>query len=357
MLRVAAVAAGTPDPRLLRAVYSGLPRSPLGVVHGARAAASRDMSGSSVGAWAIRRHPCLSGLPALSSPLFAPALQAIAAVAARGRGGAAPLPAPLPLATGARPFFTRFAQHRQLQSLEKEAAAAPGDAVRQAAYLKKLNTHDPEAVLSRVDSQQYALNQVSPALRPADPHAAVGAPVRPQLPARPPLADRTRAQDGLIEYVKALVLVGRFDRNDLAHVNRLAESNGLPDFPLSLAGNLAASQRAGAGGAGPAGAQVGYGNAAGGAGARFTPGGMGAAGGQGAGGTSANPLLISMAEPSMKEQLWKTVRTLAMAYFLLLGITTIMEERGLSRSSTAQHSVTQAAESSKTFKDVVHPKP
>ena len=54
--------------------------------------------------------------------------------------GAAPLPAPLPLATGARPFFTRFAQHRQLQSLEKEAAAAPGDAVRQAAYLKKLNT-------------------------------------------------------------------------------------------------------------------------------------------------------------------------------------------------------------------------
>ena len=140
MLRAAAAAAGTPDPRLLRAVSSGLPRGPLGVVHGARAAASRDMSGSSVGAWAIRRHPCLSGLPALSSPLFAPALQAIAAVPARGRGGAAPLPAPLPLATGARPFFTRFAQHRQLQSLEKEAAAAPGDAVRQAAYLKKLNT-------------------------------------------------------------------------------------------------------------------------------------------------------------------------------------------------------------------------
>jgi hypothetical protein len=50
---------------------------------------------------------------------------------------------------GARTFFTRFAQQRQLQSLEKDAAAYPGDAAKQAEYLKKLNTHDPEAVLRR----------------------------------------------------------------------------------------------------------------------------------------------------------------------------------------------------------------
>jgi len=46
---------------------------------------------------------------------------------------------------GARPFFTRFAQQRQLQSLEKDASAYPSDAIKQAEYLKSLNTHDPEA--------------------------------------------------------------------------------------------------------------------------------------------------------------------------------------------------------------------
>ena len=58
----------------------------------------------------------------------------------------APHPATRPRA---RTFFTRFAQQRQLQSLEKEAAAYPSDAAKQAEYLKKLNTHDPEAVLRR----------------------------------------------------------------------------------------------------------------------------------------------------------------------------------------------------------------
>ncbi|EKX37093.1 hypothetical protein GUITHDRAFT_89772 [Guillardia theta CCMP2712] len=69
-------------------------------------------------------------------------------------------------------------------------------------------------------------------------------------------------------------------------------------------------------------------------------------------GTSKDPLLISMAEPSFKQQIWRTVRTLAMAYLLLLGITTIMEERGISRGLTSSN-VAQAVDSSKTFKDVV----
>ena len=38
---------------------------------------------------------------------------------------------------------------------------------------------------------------------------------------------------------------------------------------------------------------------------------------------------VAMAEPSSKEQVLRTLRTLAGAYFLLLAITTIMEERGL----------------------------
>ena len=42
-----------------------------------------------------------------------------------------------------------------------------------------------------------------------------------------------------------------------------------------------------------------------------------------------------------------------MAYLLLLGITTIMEERGLSKSNSSNTPVSQAAESTKRFKDVV----
>ena len=159
------------------------------------------------------------------------------------------------------------------------------------------------AVLRRVESQRYAMNQ-----------------------------------DGLIEYIKALVLLGRFDRNDLQNVNRMAQANGLQDVRFTMPEALAAG-----GGGGAPSMQQGYANAAA---AR-----AGSAGGRG--GTHKDPLLIAMAEPSFQQQMWKTARTLAMAYLLLLGITTIMEERGLSRGSSTQHSVAQAAESSKTFKDVV----
>jgi ATP-dependent metalloprotease len=64
---------------------------------------------------------------------------------------------------------------------------------------------------------------------------------------------------------------------------------------------------------------------------------------------------VAMAEPSAKEQVWRTLRTLAIAYLLLLGITTIMEERGLVKgiSSGSDMGSTKPAESTKTFADVV----
>jgi hypothetical protein len=64
---------------------------------------------------------------------------------------------------------------------------------------------------------------------------------------------------------------------------------------------------------------------------------------------------VAMAEPSSKEQVWRTLRMLAGAYLLLLGITTIMEERGLVKgiSSGGEMGSNKAAESTKTFKDVV----
>lgn len=277
-----------------------------GSVFSNRAAASRLLG--------LRTRSLSAGGMLLSQALVGPTSRAM--LAGGPCGGAS-------TGMGARPFFTRFAQQRQLQSLEKDATSYPGDAIKQAEYLKKLNAHDPEAVLRRVESQQYTINQ-----------------------------------DGLIEYIKALVLLGRFDRNDVQHVNRIAEANGLSDFRLSSMPDLTQaggspamnmSQMGFGNIPGPRGGMGGMGMGGGGMGGT----GAGAYGAGGWGGTHKEPVLISMAEPSMQQQVWKTVRTLAMAYLLLLGITTIMEERGLSRGSASQHSVTQAAESTKTFKDVV----
>ena len=73
------------------------------------------------------------------------------------------------------------------------------------------------------------------------------------------------------------------------------------------------------------------------------------AGGTGGGGQAVH---VAMAEPTPKEQVFRTLRTLAAAYLLLLGITTIMEERGLVKgmSSGSEMGSSKAAESTKTFK-------
>ena len=88
-----------------------------------------------------------------------------------------------------------------------------------------------------------------------------------------------------------------------------------------------------------------------GAGGAF-PRGAGSGGGEGDMGGMVH---VAMTEPSAKDQLWLTLRTLAAAYLLLLGITTIMEERGLVKgiSMGGDMRSNQPAESSKTFKDVV----
>ncbi|EKX38208.1 hypothetical protein GUITHDRAFT_144422 [Guillardia theta CCMP2712] len=62
---------------------------------------------------------------------------------------------------------------------------------------------------------------------------------------------------------------------------------------------------------------------------------------------------VAMAEPSAKDQVWRTIRILAGAYLFLLGLTTIMEERGLARGMMSNYEAVKPAESTKTFKDVV----
>jgi len=65
------------------------------------------------------------------------------------------------------------------------------------------------------------------------------------------------------------------------------------------------------------------------------------------------PIVVAMTESSFKNQVWSTIRMMAVAYVLLLGVTTFMEEQGLSRTATQQHDVTKASHSTKTFSDVV----
>lgn len=48
-------------------------------------------------------------------------------------------------------------------------------------------------------------------------------------------------------------------------------------------------------------------------------------------GTSKNPLYMMQAEPTVRSQIWRTVRTLAVMFVIISGLGALMEERGLSR--------------------------
>jgi hypothetical protein len=62
--------------------------------------------------------------------------------------------------------------------------------------------------------------------------------------------------------------------------------------------------------------------------------GVGAGAGAGASGSThgyQDPMFVTMAEPSTRSEIWATLRVLAGAYVFLLVITTIIEERGMTR--------------------------
>ena len=143
------------------------------------------------------------------------------------------------------------------------------------------------------------------------------------------------------EYIKALVLLGRFDRTRMSDV-------------ASVAGNARGPSTAGAGlGVGGGQSMPGFqGSSTGGGG-----GGGGGGGFEGDLGSRKEPLLVAMAEPGLKQQLWKTLRAFATAYLVLLGISTVMEERGFmkggSSAAVSKEVAATSTKSNKTFKDVV----
>ena len=64
--------------------------------------------------------------------------------------------------------------------------------------------------------------------------------------------------------------------------------------------------------------------------------GLGAASGAGGAagaalGSAKNPVYMMQAEPTARAQLWRTIRTLALALLIMSGVGALVEERGLSR--------------------------
>ena len=233
---------------------------------------------------------------------------------------------------------------RVLARLEREADAFPHDAERQLVLLKGLNQEgsvsSAEKVVRRFESGQFA----------ADGQAEV-------------------------EYVKALVRTGRLE-------SRAEEHGGLASLlseqHAAAAAAAAAGTEAYAADAGrsmasrtgryalgpeytpPSSADIAGGSAPGSglsrsaaAGALPSTGARRAAAGT-AGGSADEPLVVSLAEPTFRAQLWKTVRTLGTVFLLMSGLGALMEERGLSRGIGLQQEVQpeEGSKNTKRFDDV-----
>lgn len=69
-------------------------------------------------------------------------------------------------------------------------------------------------------------------------------------------------------------------------------------------------------------------------------------------GSAKQPLYVMQAEPTMMAQMWKTLRTLGVAFLVLSGLGALMEEKGLSRGILANPDMKPNTESTTKFADV-----
>lgn len=199
-----------------------------------------------------------------------------------------------------------------MKRLLDEANNRAHDPEIQAVYLRALGKLKPDEVVRRVELGKYA------------------------------------AGDNVIrEYVKALVITGAIERVNLPRLigsvsNSGARSAGMGAQTSSKMGGLGGTLE-GTGNAAVA-DTVGVSGAAGlGAGTNGTSAVANALGGRAGGvlgsgasagvmsGTSAAPIHVALAEPSMLSQLWRTVRALGVTFFVLGFLGMMMEERGMSR--------------------------
>lgn len=161
-----------------------------------------------------------------------------------------------------------------------------------AAYLRELNhRNDPEAVIRVFESQPY-LQSSPPALK---------------------------------EYVKALVKVDRLDESELLKTLQrgMASSGNSSSFNEESIGGLSVFKNVG----------------------KPTK--------EGVLGTAAAPIhMVANEGGNFKEQLWRTVRALGMAFLLISGIGALIEDRGITKGLGLHDEVQPSMESNTKFSDV-----
>lgn len=235
--------------------------------------------------------------------------------------------------TGSRGWsFLPNADERRLKRLAEDANIRMHDPDIQAAYLRALGKVRPEDVIRRVEGGSFATGE-----------------------------------SVAKEYLKALVATGSLDRVKLPEMLRAMSAQPAPvvvqqtqqhlqgsGYPTNAfrAGPMVGAATSMGGGGGGAGGGFGAGSAAGGAAAAggFTAAATAAA----KGGSVAEPIHVTLAEPSMQQQLWRAVRVLGTTFLVLGFIGVIMEERGMSRGVGINTDMAPQPEPSepKSFEDV-----
>ncbi|KAG7400712.1 ATP-dependent zinc metalloprotease FTSH 4, mitochondrial [Phytophthora boehmeriae] len=182
--------------------------------------------------------------------------------------------------------MTQRGKLKQLKALEQAANASPGDAYAQLRFLQELNRNNYPALVVRRVEEN-----------------------------RFALDEASQK-----EYIKALVKTGRLDTVDLP---QLTQSVGVAGASAAAAGSSAR---------------------------QF--GGLQAAAGStlGQGGTAQDPVFVSMVEGSFKSNMWKTLRTLGVAFLVVSALGAMLDEKVGKIGSASK--VMGATGSDKRFSDV-----
>ncbi|KAL9330736.1 hypothetical protein ACSQ67_000346 [Phaseolus vulgaris] len=167
--------------------------------------------------------------------------------------------------------------------------ARDADEAAEVAYLKELyHQNDPEAVIRVFESQPSLHNSPS----------------------------------ALSEYVKALVKVDRLDESELLKTLRRGMSNSAVNEEETVAG-LSALRN------------------------------LGKSTKDNIIGTSSNPIhMVAREGGNIKDQLWRTLRSIAVVFFLISGVGALIEDKGISKGLGINEEVQPSMESTTKFSDV-----
>jgi len=210
---------------------------------------------------------------------------------------------------GQREFRRRLftgAKARRLARLER---GAEQDGARSASYLAELNSQNmPLEVIKRVERAAASAGPGS-------------------VPYSPDVAEAVAK-----EYIKALVMTSRFDRFKLSDILSRLAPNQAAAFTSSYAPASSSAMYDPYHTAALGGSTVQHHAPYSSSGFENAAPAMSSVANKGKElGSSVEPVHVSLAEPSMRSQLWKTVRALGTTFLVLSGIGAILEERGLGK--------------------------